>query len=172
MGDLAVFRLEPGDPLQHPPVRQRHEAEHDGPSVGCDEMPSDEQGQFPSTFNPDHKVSFTPWKPASWAPCSINLLQLLQELGPTARPEKIERLDATYQDTLPRYDQTRTPIGECAIEFVLRKAAPGEEAGMPIRSIAQPSPDLRRHYQQYAADGRTLKEANRTHPPFTNTDEL
>ena len=131
-----------------------------------------EQGQFPSTFNPDHKVSFTPWKPASWAPCSINLLQLLQELGPTARPEKIERLDATYQDTLPRYDQTRTPIGECAIEFVLRKAAPGEEAGMPIRSIAQPSPDLRRHYQQYAADGRTLKEANRTHPPFTNTDEL
>ncbi len=132
-----------------------------------------EQGQFPSTLNGDHKVSFTLWKPASWAPRSVNLLDLLRDLGPAARPEKIELLNATYQDTLPRYDQTRTPVGECAIEFVLRKAGPQEvDARAPVRTVTQPPPDLRRHYKQYIADGRTLKAANAVQPPFTDTDEL
>lgn len=132
-----------------------------------------EQGQFPSTFNPDHKTSFTVWKPASWAPRSINLLDLLRQLGPAARPEKIELLDATYRDDLPRYDQTRIPIGECAIEFVVRKAGGVEiQAGGRANAAQQPAPELRRHYNQYAADGRTLKAANRDRPPFTNTDEL
>ena len=44
-----------------------------------------------------------------------------------SRHKKIELLDATFRYNLnqitkiPRFDQTITPIGECAIEFVLKK---------------------------------------------------
>jgi len=132
-----------------------------------------EQGQFPSTFNPDHKTSFTMWKPSSWAPRSVNVLDLVRRLGSAARPEKIELLDATYRYDLPRYDQTRTPIGECAIEIVLRKAGADEiAAGGRVRSAVQPPAELRRHYNQYAADGRTLKAANAGAPPFQDSTEL
>ena len=32
-----------------------------------------EQGQFPSTYNVDHKWTFTILKTTSWSPCSLNL---------------------------------------------------------------------------------------------------
>ena len=85
-----------------------------------------EQGVFPSTFNPDHKWTFTMHKAASWSPKSINLLALLGEYAAQAQTIKVEQLDATFRFQLKRFDQTQTPVGECALEFVLRKLHPVE----------------------------------------------
>ncbi len=132
-----------------------------------------EQDCFPSTFNQDHKCSFTMWKHASWSSRSFNVLDLLRGLGPAARVERVELLDATYRYALPRYDQTQTPVGECAIEFVLRKAGPEEaRTGRRPREDQQPAPALRAHLNQYRDDMRTLKAANPAAGPFLNTDEL
>jgi SAM-dependent methyltransferase len=78
-----------------------------------------EQGAFPSTFNADHKWTFTICKPFSWSPKSRNVVRLLTRGDISIRSIKL--LDATYQYDLPRTDQTMTPIGESAIEFVVRK---------------------------------------------------
>lgn len=87
-----------------------------------------EQGQFPSTFNDDHKWTFTLWKARSWSSRSINLFDLLQTLGPSAQPLKAELLDATFRFRMPRADQTLTAVGEAGIEFVIRKRLPPEMA--------------------------------------------
>jgi SAM-dependent methyltransferase len=86
-----------------------------------------EQGVFPSTFNPDHKYSFTIHKKQSWSPQSISVLDLLTSTKTPIEVKKVELLDATYRYRLAdivgkrRIDQTMTPVGECAIEFVVRK---------------------------------------------------
>lgn len=80
-----------------------------------------EQGVFPSTFNSDHKWTFTIHKRASWSGKSINVMSLLGEFSAIAQPVKIELLDSTFRYGMQRFDQTLTPIGECAIEFILRK---------------------------------------------------
>jgi len=85
-----------------------------------------EQGVFPSTFNADHKHTFTIFKKKSWSRQSINVTELLANLKQDVEIKKIELLDATYRYDLKnkfdqRIDQTRTPIGECAIEFVVKK---------------------------------------------------
>lgn len=86
-----------------------------------------EQGRFPSVFNSDHKHTFTIHKKASWSEKSINLFDLLAATAEPVEVKKIELLDATYRYGLASqvapqvFDQTQTPIGECAIEFVLRK---------------------------------------------------
>lgn len=80
-----------------------------------------EQGQFPSTFNADHKWTFTLWKAASWSKQCLSVFELLPRLGATAQVLKVELLDASFRYGLPRFDQTCTPVGECAIEIVLRK---------------------------------------------------
>jgi SAM-dependent methyltransferase len=80
-----------------------------------------EQGVFPSTFNSDHKWTFTMSKSASWSEKSIDVMSLLAEFSNIAQTIKVELLDATFHYGLPRYDQTMTPIGECAIEFIMRK---------------------------------------------------
>ncbi len=86
-----------------------------------------EQGIFPSTFNHDHKHTFTIFKPSSWSKKSINLFDLLSNTNYKIEIKKIELLDATYRyksyvySNNNRFDQTTTPIGESAIEFVLRK---------------------------------------------------
>lgn len=132
-----------------------------------------EQGQFPSTNNLDHKHTFTIFKEKSWSPKSINLISLFTQLGPEVRAERIELLNATFRYGLPRYDQTVTPVGECAIEFVLRKAMPAEiEAGGHVWNAAQPDPEMRLHYNQYRDDYRNLKDGNSDRPPFTNSDPL
>lgn len=87
-----------------------------------------EQGRFPSTFNNDHKWTFTLWKARSWSPRTINLFDLLQTLGVSAQPIKAELLDASFRYQLPRLDQTQTPIGESAIEFIVRKHTANEIA--------------------------------------------
>jgi SAM-dependent methyltransferase len=85
-----------------------------------------EQGQFPSTFNADHKWTFSLWKAASWNKKSVNLFELLPRLGAAVQVLKLELLDASFRYALPRFDQTCTPVGECAIEMVLRKYAAAE----------------------------------------------
>lgn len=86
-----------------------------------------EQGEFPSTFNADHKHTFTIHKRKSWSKGSINLFDLLSSTDHPIEIKKIELLDATFRYDLnkyikkPRFDQTLTPVGECAIEFVVKK---------------------------------------------------
>lgn len=87
-----------------------------------------EQGRFPSTWNSDHKWTFTLHKTQSWSPRSINLMALLAEFADRAQTLKVELLDASYRFGLPRFDQTLTPVGECALEFILRKSLPEELA--------------------------------------------
>lgn len=132
-----------------------------------------EQGLFPSTFNRDHKRTFTIWKDHSWNKKSLNLIDLFRNLGPECCLEKVELLSASYRFRLPRYDQTVTPVGECAIEFVLRKRLPLElEAGGLQKSIIQPASELRVHYNQYRDDYANMKQANNSSAPFGNTNHL
>jgi SAM-dependent methyltransferase len=132
-----------------------------------------EQGVFPSTFNRDHKHTFTLWKPRSWSPASINVLALLQELGPEADILKIECLHGTYRFALPRVDQTMSLAAESAIEFVVRKRMPDEvERGGRLPGDVQPAEEVRIHFNQYKADKETVVRANPDKPPFTNPDPL
>src|SRR5947207_2397333 len=79
-----------------------------------------EQGVWPSTWNPDHKATFTIAKHASWSPVSVNLTDLFWTLGPCAEIVKLELLDGSYSYGLPRCDQTQM-VGESAIEAIVRK---------------------------------------------------
>jgi SAM-dependent methyltransferase len=132
-----------------------------------------EQGVFPSTYNPDHKSTFTIFKPKSWSDKSRNVIDMMRAIGPEARLEKLELLTASYRFDLPHYDQTLTPVGECAIEFVIRKATQDEvKTGARSRGGAQPPADLRIHYNQYRDDVKRLKSGNAAAPPFKNADDL
>lgn len=132
-----------------------------------------EQGVFPSTFNRDHKHTFTLHKNHSWSQKSVNVLEMLTKLGPAARIEKVELLNSTYRFDLPRFDQTSTPVGECAIEFIVRKAGHDEvRNGALTRSADQPPENLRLHYNQYRDDYKNMKLTNVGAPPFTNEDPL
>tara|TARA_R110002049_G_scaffold7179_4_gene42629 strand:+ start:2994 stop:3581 length:588 start_codon:yes stop_codon:yes gene_type:complete len=79
-----------------------------------------EQGEFPS-FNRTHRHTFTINKQRSWCADSLNLIDLLKGFSSEARILKIELLDASFRYQLERQDQTRTPIGESAIEFIVQK---------------------------------------------------
>lgn len=133
-----------------------------------------EQGVFPSTFNRDHKWTFTIFKAHSWSERSISLLPLLQSLGARAEPVRIQLLDDTYRARLPRYDQSITPVAECGIEAVIRKRTEDETAtGARDRpSPVPPSRETRIHLNQYRDDRATLRQANASRPPFTNDDPL
>lgn len=132
-----------------------------------------EQGAFPSTFNRDHKWTFTIFKARSWSERSINLAQLVGELGEEADVRKMEMIDATYRHQLPRFDQTLSPVAESAIDLIVRKRPRHEvEAGGRLPGGPQPAPGLRLHFNQYLADQATLRGANRDAPPFTNDSEL
>ncbi len=85
-----------------------------------------EQGVFPSSFNTDHKWTFTIFKQDSWSAHSRNLLAMLSALGPAADIQKLELLSASFRYELPRFDQTLTPIAEAGIEFVIRKRPDAE----------------------------------------------
>lgn len=108
-----------------------------------------EQGQFPSTWNGDHKCTFTIQKGKSWSSNSINLLDLVAQLGDAAELVKIQKLDESYRYTLSRFDQTLTPIGECGIEMILRKrpAAEMEDGGR------KPAPGVVNKMEAYLLTG-------------------
>ena len=82
-----------------------------------------EQGMWPSRFNSDHKTTWTIDKETSWSPVSINVCDLVRRFRAQARAVKIELIDHSYRYNLHGhgFDQTRTPLAESAIEFVLRK---------------------------------------------------
>lgn len=132
-----------------------------------------EQGEFPSTYNSDHKWSFTMWKCKSWSKNSINLIDLLKELGAEADIRRLEIIDHVYRYDLPRYDQTLTPVSESSIEFVVRKRSKAELAsGGLAPSTAQPGRELRIHLNQYRRDRASLREYNRDSPPFADDSEI
>lgn len=80
-----------------------------------------EQGVWPSAFNNDHKHTFTIYKERSWSPVSINIMQLLSR--DKISIQSIKLLNATTRN-MGMVDQTLTPVGESAIEFVVRKDLP------------------------------------------------
>ena len=87
-----------------------------------------EQGVFPSTWNHDHKWSFTTFKKQSWSPKSVNVTDLTTQFASAAHLVKMEQLDGTYRYLMnQRFDQTLTPVGECAIEFIMRKRTEQEK---------------------------------------------
>lgn len=133
-----------------------------------------EQGVFPSTFNRDHKWTFTIFKTRSWSEKSLNILDLVRELGGDAELIRLEQISTTYRFDLPRYDQSLTPIGECGIEFVIRKRTKKEIAmgGRWQRPTAQPGREMRLHLNQYRNDLQTLKRTNQENPPFNDDKPL
>lgn len=133
-----------------------------------------EQGIFPSTFNRDHRWTFTIFKHTSWSNRSINILDLVRNLVDEAELVRVEQLSATYRFDLPRYDQTLTPVGECGIEFVIRKRTRDEVAdrGRWRRPAIQPEREIRLHLNQHREDMQTLKQNNTGHPPFTNDSDV
>jgi len=132
-----------------------------------------EQGQFPSTFNKDHKWTFTIHKVNSWSEKSINILEMVTELGSEAELLKIELLNNTFRYDLPRYDQTLTPVAECGIEVVIRRRTKEElEAGGRMPQSRDVSKEVRIHLNQYQDDLQTLKNANIKREPFGNEDPL
>lgn len=133
-----------------------------------------EQGVFPSSFNRDHKWTFTIGKTRSWNDKSLNLLELLANLGEAAAVLKVELLDSTFRYNLPRFDQTLTPVAECGIEFIVRKRSPEEIAagGRLPRADADPGREMRIHFNQYRDDMKAMKTRNTDRPPFTNDDPI
>lgn len=100
-----------------------------------------EQGVWPSTFNRDHKHTFTVHKTQSWSPASVNVTALVAAVADAAVALKIELLHQTFLPGLPRADQTVNPVSECAIEFILRK----HPAPKPLApAAARPSSELSR----------------------------
>ena len=133
-----------------------------------------EQGLFPSSFNRDHKSTFTILKSKSWSECSINILDMVREIGPHAEVVRIEQLSATYRYELPRFDQTLTPVAECGIELIIRKRPAVEvEAGARlIKTGQQPEREIRLHLNQYKDDMQMMKQSNQACAPFCNDSEL
>jgi SAM-dependent methyltransferase len=132
-----------------------------------------EQGLFPSTFNKDHKKTFTIHKQNSWCPQSVNVLDLITALGDEAQIIKIELILATYRFGLPRFDQTMTPVGESAIEFVIRKRASQELARRGQRTFPSAiDREIRIHLNQYRDDKAMMKASALTNPPFLNDSEI
>lgn len=129
-----------------------------------------EQGRFPSTFNRDHKWTFTIFKRRSWCSRSLNLIDLATGLGDEAELLKVEKLDATYRYDLPRVDQTLSPAIEAAIELVIRKRPAAEIAagGRLPREDAEADPLARIHWNQYQHDRDVLKAQNADTPPFSD----
>jgi SAM-dependent methyltransferase len=80
-----------------------------------------EQSVWPPTYNTDHKVSFTICKKTSWCPASINLFDLIGPFCHLVKPLSIMTIDHAYRYQLPRFDQSKTPLTESAIEFILKK---------------------------------------------------
>jgi len=133
-----------------------------------------EQGVFPSTFNSDHKWTFTIFKEKSWSDKSINVLDLIKTLGAAAEPVRIEKISATYRFELPRFDQTLTPIAESAIEFIIRKRSSEEidAGGNYIRIAHQPETEVKIHLNQYKDDMQMMKSSNQGVPPFQNDSDI
>jgi SAM-dependent methyltransferase len=133
-----------------------------------------EQGVFPSTFNRDHKWTFTIFKTKSWSERSLNLMDLVRKLDSAAEVVRLEQLSANYRFELPRFDQTLTPVAECGIELIIRKrlAAEVTAGGRWVRTTRQPGHEMRLHLNQYKDDMQMMKKSNQGQEPFNNDSAL
>ena len=82
-----------------------------------------EGGVWPSQRNPDHKHTFTICKSDSWSAVSVNVVDLAKEFSDQITIERITLLNDFYRVLRPDvdFDQTLTPVAECAIEFIGKK---------------------------------------------------
>jgi SAM-dependent methyltransferase len=80
-----------------------------------------EQGVWPSTFNPDHKWTFTIGKHQSWSPKSINVFDLLAPVMSEVAILRVELLDTGFIYHANRFDQSIFFTAECAIQIILRR---------------------------------------------------
>jgi len=80
-----------------------------------------EQGVWPSTFNPDHKTSWTIAKQTSWSPVSVSVIPFLFQYLDKIEIIKIELIDHNFDYSLDRADQTFNMPSESAIEFIIKK---------------------------------------------------
>jgi SAM-dependent methyltransferase len=118
-----------------------------------------EQGNFVDSFNRHHKHTFTISKEQSWSPKSINVTHLIASLGSAAQIITINLEDTHYHYDFPRFDQTRSPLIESAIEFVVRKrhAKEIEDSGRLSQNLTWPM-NLRPHFEQYSLDQKAAAE--------------
>jgi SAM-dependent methyltransferase len=82
-----------------------------------------EQGNWPSIFNNDHKMTFTMYKEKSWSPVSHNVFDLISGLKNKVECLSLQLIDEGYRYNLKGngFDQSGCPLGESSIEFILRK---------------------------------------------------
>jgi len=81
-----------------------------------------EHGKWPSQFNTDHKWSFTVCKRKSAMPKSINAVDLVLEFADRLELERLQLIRDFFRPSLGSdFDQTMTPVAECAIEIIWRK---------------------------------------------------
>ena len=104
---------------------------------------------FPSTFNRDHKWTFTIVQGVELVrPSPSTSLELLSgEVGHVAQTIKVEQLDATFRSSrLQRFDQTLTPVGEwCARVHLAQARRPTKwqgAAAFPKRARGSPRDSL------------------------------
>jgi SAM-dependent methyltransferase len=133
-----------------------------------------EQGYWPSTRNLDHKWTFTVWKPQSWSPKSMNVIDLLVSLGEAVDIRSVHVEDSGFRYKMPNFDQTLTPTAESAIEFIVRKKTLAE-----IQEFKSLGPDrsafneeLSVYLNQYVKDARNLKSTNNSEAPFSDKTKL
>lgn len=80
-----------------------------------------EQGVFPSTYNREHKVTFSILKAKSWSPVHLDLLPMCLDL-PRGRLLRISLQDAGYPyEETGRRDRSLDPWVEMQIEAVVQK---------------------------------------------------
>jgi len=82
-----------------------------------------EMCHWPSRRYPAHKWTFTIAKVKSWSPRSINVVDLVMEFYDRLELERLVLQRDFYREDLRQreFDQTRTPVAECAIEVIWRK---------------------------------------------------
>lgn len=130
-----------------------------------------EQGVFPSAFNADNKWTFTIFKSKSWSANSINIIDLLRGFESPTEILKVEKLTSNYFYELPRFDQTLTPVSECGIEIIVRKAFAEDALMYPQQGLVKKESidrEILIHLNQYVDDMRAMKERNKINPPFKN----
>ena len=120
-----------------------------------------EQGVWPSTFNLDHKWTFTILKPKSWSPRSVNVLGLLEHFKEQIEILKVEKLDSGFVYGRMRQDQTLNGLAESAIEFVVKKK--GQEPALDRLEVSAAEGARFAHAVRGSEIGSRFSEAVRHH---------
>ena len=129
-----------------------------------------EQGVFPSTFNKDHKWTFTVMKKTSWSRASINILEMVQAFADQTQCVKVELIDGMYRRNLVRFDRTIEGHVETCIEIVLRKVGSGStEEGLLLR---EPAVEVRKYLNQMILDRKISRQYINIVKPFEDTGKM